>query len=595
MIRKLIAAAIACLLIAALGIAEEVTFTPGTYSGEATGMGHMTVQVTLSDTGIEAIDITENNETPAIGGEVLKTLPEAIVAAQSTQLDAVAGATLTSNALFEAVNQALVSANVDPSQLTPKAVEASGETEELSTDVVIVGAGGAGMVAAIKLNELGYNTIVLEKQAFVGGATAMSSSSSLAQGTRMQAQAGIEDSPEKCMMELLVVGEFENDATPTWLLAKHSGEAIDWLSDVIGVEYKEDCGGPSAEYSVGRARAHVSGSGAGLCEDLKSKMDARNIPLMLNTRATEVTNENGVINGVKAYDVNTGKQYTISAKAVLLATGGYCYDDRYIDPALKSLPNSGSKANTGDGITMALPYGAVLQNMNKVAVAGHGIRIGDTSHHTQGQSKTAYKTTGTILVDMNGRRIENELGRHAVLFPKMKEVGRTFMLMDQAAFEAYTASCVKSKFFTQEQLDQWIAENGTGITVMAHADTIEEVAKIVGVNAENLVDEVARYESFVANGKDEDFGRPVSVALSKEGPYYLVEQCLRYSTTLGGITINADLQVVDGMNEPISGLFAAGELVGGVFGANFPPSTGVGWAMTSGMLAGESIANHIAE
>ena len=144
MIRKLIAAAIACLLIAALGIAEEVTFTPGTYSGEATGMGHMTVQVTLSDTGIEAIDITENNETPAIGGEVLKTLPEAIVAAQSTQLDAVAGATLTSNALFEAVNQALVSANVDPSQLTPKAVEASGETEELSTDVVIVGAGGAG-------------------------------------------------------------------------------------------------------------------------------------------------------------------------------------------------------------------------------------------------------------------------------------------------------------------------------------------------------------------------------------------------------------------------------------------------------------------
>lgn len=579
----------------ATGAMAETTFTPGTYTGEATGMGHMQVEVTLSETGIESVKVTEDNETPAIGGEVLKTLPDTIVAKQSTQLDTVSGATITSKALFEAVDNALVSAGIDPAELKPVDQAASDEVEELTTDVAIVGAGGAGMAAALKLNEEGYQVLVLEKQAFVGGATAMSSSSALAQGTRMQAEQGIEDSPEKCMIELLEVGNYENDATPTWLLSKYSGAAIDWLSDEMGIQFDESCGSASAEYSVGRARVHVSHSGSGLTADMKDHLDAKDIPVMLNTRATKVVSEDGVINGVLAYDVNTGKQYKINAKAVLLATGGYCYDDKYIDPSLKELPNSGSKANTGDGIEMALEYGAVLQNMDKVAVAGHGIRIGDSAHHTQGQSKTAYKTTGTILVDMDGRRFANELGRHAVLFPKMKEVGRTFMLMDKAAFDAYTESCVKANFFTQEQLDQWLEENGTGTTVMAHADTIEEVANIVGVNAENLVDEVKKYDGFVEQGEDTDFGRPVSVALSKEGPYYLVEQCLRYSTTLGGVTINDKLQIVDGMNKPVAGLYAAGELVGGVFGANFPPSTGVGWALTSGMLAGEAIGAYIAE
>ncbi len=584
----LLALALLMFAVAAMG---ENAFKAGTYSGEATGMGKLVVSVTLSDTAIESIEVVESNETPSIGGAIMEDLIARVLAAQSTQLDTVSGATVTSNALYEAVNAALVSAGADPAALVPVEAEVSQESEEISCDVIIVGAGGAGMSAALKVNELGYTAIVIDKQAFVGGATAMSSSSALAQGTRVQAENGVIDSPELCMQELLVVGDYENDATPTWLLARYSGEAIDWLNDDMGVLFNESVGSASAEYSVGRARTSVTGSGAGLCEDLKNKLEEKGVRLILNTRAYELTDTDGVVDGVLARDVNTGKEYRFHAKAVLLATGGYCYSD-YIDPSLLSLPNSGSKANTGDGIEMALPYGAVLQNMDMVAVAGHGIRIGDTAHHTQGQSKNAYKTTGAILVNMDGRRIENELGRHADLFPKMKEAGRTFMLMDEAGFKAYAESCVNANFFTQEQLDTWLEENGTGVTVMAHADTIEEVANIVGVNAENLLDEVARYTSFVEKGVDEDFGREVSVALG-DGPYYLVEQCLRYSTTLGGITINKDLAVVDSMNAPIPGLYAAGELVGGVFGANFPPSTGVGWALTSGMLAGESIVNAI--
>lgn len=588
-----------CLLLAVLMMLASIPamadgFTAGTYTGEAKGMYPLKVAVTLSADKIESVEIVENNETPAIGGVVLETLPAQIVAAQSTQIDVVAGATITCNAVFEAVNMALESAGVDPASLTPVEVAVDTAPETLECDLAIIGAGGAGMTAAIKAHDLGLNVIILEKQAFVGGATALSGGSALACGTRIQAEQGVEDSPELCMTDLLRVGEYENDATPTWLLSKYSGAAIDWLHDEVGVLFKESVGSASAEYSVGRARSSAAGSGGGLALDLLAKVEERNVPVMLNTRAYEITAENGVINGVLARDVITGKEYTVKSSAVLIATGGYCFSDEYIDDVLKTLPCSGSKANTGDGIAMALPHGAVLQNMDMVAVAGHGIRKGDSAQHTQGASKAAYRTTGTMLVNLEGKRFANESGTHASLFGEMKKQGRVFMIMDQAAYDAYIAATV-DKYFTSEQLAQWEAENGSGVTVFAHGDTIEEVCATVGMNAEGLKAEIAKFTEFVNKGVDEDFGRAVSIPLSAEGPYYLVEQCLRYSTTMGGLTINADLQLVDGLNQPIPGLYAAGEVIGGVFGKNFPPSSGVGWALTSGMLAGESIAEALAE
>lgn len=572
------------------------TFTAGTYNGEAQGMeGIIKVAVTLSADKIEKIEVLESSETETIGEVALKSLPDMVIAAQSTQIDAITSATVTCDAFYTAVNTALEASGADPASLTPLVTDGAqaGEQETLSCDLVIVGAGGAGMTAALKAQEQGLNVILLEKQAFVGGATAMSSSSALCQGTRVQAEQNVEDSPLLCMTDLLKVGNYENDATPTWLLSSESGRAIDWLNDDMGVLFKDSVGSASAEYSVGRARASVTGSGAGLCQDLQTTMGNKDgITLMLNTRAYELTTTDGVVNGVNAKDVNTGKEYTVDAKAVLLATGGYCFDPDYIGSEFDSLPCSGSKANTGDGIDMALPLGAVLQNMDMVAVAGHGIRKGESAQHTKPGCMTAYRTTGTVLVNMDGKRFTSETGADAAIVEKMYTEGRVFMLMDEAAFQAYSAGCVKNKYFSQEELDQWLTENGSGTTVFAHGETLAAVAGQVGMNAENLAATVELYNSYVAGGEDKDFGRTISTAIG-EGPYYLVEQCLRYSTTLGGLTINQELQLVDQVNAPIPGLYAAGEVIGGVFGANFPPSSGVGWALTSGMLAGESIAENL--
>lgn len=575
--------------------AAGLSFTPGTYTGEAEGFhGAVKVEVKVDESSITEVNVVEHTETEGIGTVAVEKLPATIVDAQSLAVDTVAGCTLTSKAILEGAKAALSTSGVDMDALmaAPKQAEAKPATQEtLETQVAVIGAGGAGMTAAIKLREAGLEVLVIEKMPFVGGATAMSSSSALAQGTRVQKDQGVEDSPELAMQDLLTVGDFKNDLTPTWLLSKYSGATIDWLNDDMGVLFNESVGGPSGEYSVGRARTSVTNSGAGLSQELRAKMEEMGAKLMLETEAYELTDTNGVVDGVLAKGAD-GTEYTIKANAVLLATGGYCYDDNYIDASLKSLPNSGSKANTGDGIKMALPYGAVLQNMDMVAVAGHGIRKGESAQHTKPGCMVAYRSTGTILVNQDGERFVSETGRDAAIVAQMRQQERSFMVMDAAAFKTYSEGNVAKKYYSQEELDQWLTENGTGVTVIGHGDTLADAAARVGMDADKLAATVAKYNESVAAGEDKDFGRTVSIPMG-DGPYYLVEQCLRYSTTLGGLTINEDLQIVNQLDQAVPGLYAAGELIGGVFGANFPPSAGVGWALTSGMLAGSAIAEDI--
>lgn len=560
-----------------------------TYTGEATGFGGaLKVEVAVTDGHIDEIKVLEQSETETIGGMALNLLPGMVVDAQSTNIDGVTGASVTTEAFFKAVNAALTAAGIDPATLVPVEANKDGvETEELTCDVVVVGAGGAGMTAALKANEQGYDVIVLEKQAFVGGATAMSSGSTIASGSKYQALSGIEDSAEEFFNYLMEYGDYENDGTPAWLLANNSGYAVDWLSDTMGIGYDEKM--------TGRARTAVGG-GSGLAQNLYNALQAKNVPVMLNTRAYKLTDTDGRVDGVLARDVLTGKEYVINAKAVLLATGGYCNAPELLGEEFKNPAYvlSGSKANTADGLYMALEYDAVLQNMDHVAMSGSGINRGDKGQHTRRATASIYKNTGAIVVNQDGQRIANETDPSKEMVPAMRQQERSFILMDKATFDFYAETCVSAGYFTQEQLDQWLSENGTGVTVFAHGDTLEEVAARVNVDAAGLAATVERYNGFVAAGEDTDFGHAVSAPIG-EGPYYLVEQVLRYSTTMGGLTIDANLNVVNSMNKPVEGLFAAGEIIGGVFGAYFPASCGVGWAVTSGVLAGESISEYLAK
>ena len=176
--KKLVAALLSVLMVMSLSACSSqptgtATYTAGTYTGTGAGRnGDITVEVVFTDDAIKSVTITDHAETGGISDPAINTIPEAIVKSQSLGVDAVTGATLTSNGIIDAVADAVEQAGGDVEALKAVVVEkTAGEAIEETVDVVIVGAGGAGMAAAASALENGATVIVLEKTAAIGGNT----------------------------------------------------------------------------------------------------------------------------------------------------------------------------------------------------------------------------------------------------------------------------------------------------------------------------------------------------------------------------------------------------------------------------------------
>lgn len=170
-----------------------------------------------------------------------------------------------------------------------------------------------------------------------------------------------------------------------------------------------------------------------------------------------------------------------------------------------------------------------------------------------------------------------------------------YVFMDQKSWEGFYKRLPETGV-SHEDADKYLADNGKNAPLFVKAATIEEVAKLAGVNAENLKATVARYNGFVKAKKDADFDRPakyMNAEISAEGPYYIVEQKPRFATTMGGVCTDDNLNIVKTNGQVIPNLYAAGELVGGVMGDDSPAGANVGWALTSGKFAADRIAEAI--
>jgi fumarate reductase flavoprotein subunit len=203
-------------------------------------------------------------------------------------------------------------------------------------------------------------------------------------------------------------------------------------------------------------------------------------------------------------------------------------------------------------------------------------------------TRSIYETTSAIYVNAGGERIINEnLDFVSIKLKTMEQPERMiYLFMDQAAFTAWRNAA--PPLISQADIDRFVARNG-GVPMFANAGTIEETARIAGVDPARLRATADRFNGFVRAGQDADFGRTQLYPIG-EGPYYLVEQKLRFASTLGGLKINEAMQVLRANDSPVAGLYAAGEIVGGVQGKESMPGCNVGWALTSGRLAGLSVA-----
>lgn len=566
-------------------------FTAGTYTADAKGHnGNVKVQVEFSEDAIVAIEVLEQEETKGLTDPALNDLPKEIIEAQSTGVDSITGATVTSMAVKAAVNDCIAQAGGDTAAWS-KAPDKAPSTEvvNLETDVVVVGAGSAGLTVALSTKAQGLDVVLLEKTASPGGHTLLSGGLVVITGSKVQEEKyGVtEDSPEQTYNDMWVNGHEKSVPELLELLSNNIGEAIDWTIDYVGAELEEKLY-PSAEYSSPKSTEY-KGKGIGLINSLVKKAEEDGIELYRNTRADKLIVEDGKVMGVEA-KAKDGTTYNIRAKATVLATGGFGNNKELLPDNLKRYIYYGGSSSSGDGLIMAKEVGADTVNMEYAERFPNGIEWQPGLAKSSYYGSNAANRLNGILLDRSGNRVVNETGPDPAIIAAQdaQEDTTLFLFMDKLGFETFREN-IGGTGISQTMIDEWLELNGKGTPIVAQGATIEEVCETVGIDAANAKATVEKFNGFVQNGKDEDFDRQEEFLKTEigEGPHYLVEQKPRYATTLGGLRVNTHLEVLNTEGEIIPGLYAAGEAAGGTLGDDSSPGADVTWALVSGRVLSE--------
>ena len=560
---------------------EAPLFTPGAYTAEAQGIFvPVKVTVQVSENEIETVLIDATGETPELGGIAAEKMASAIMLAGTPNVDTVSGATVTSNAIIAAATDALQQAGADIAVLDANRKDTGNDgpkaEKTIDTEIVIIGAGGAGMTAAIMTKQAGKDFILLEKMPYAGGNTTKATGGMNAAETHYQKEQGIVDSKALFAADTMKGGHALNDASLVAVMANSSADAIDWL-DTIGAELPKISFSGGA--SVNRIHAPADGSGVGafLVDRFSAKLNELGVETMYETAATElITDAEGKITGVKAEGPDA--VYTINAKAVILATGGFgANEEMYTQyrPDLKGTVTTNAPGATGDGILMAQALGADLVDIEQIQL-----------HPTVEQTTSILITEsvrgdGAILVNQGGVRFTNELlTRDAVSAAELAQEGQyAYIIFDQKLRDNLKA------------IEKYVK---SGITVQA--DTIEGLAEQLAIDPATLAKTLADWNEIVKNQRDPEFGRTTGMNEDlSTPPYYAIKIAPGIHHTMGGIKINTSAEVISTEGKAIPGLFAAGEVCGGVHGGNRLGGNAVADIVIFGRIAAESAIAYLGE
>ena len=545
------------LLVGLVPAVAETTLTDGTYTGTGKGMhSNIAVTVTVEDGAITSVTVDSQDETPGVSDPAFEQIPAAIVAAGNTDVDTVAGATLTSNGIIEAVNNAL-----------------NGTTEETSTeltiepDMIVVGSGMAGLVATVRGVELGLNVLVLEQSVRTGGCIHYAGGTVSGAGFKIQKENGVEDTPEAFYADIEALGgEGEFNEALAKRHTEEAGAAIDWLDEDLGVDFGDRSlvGGAYTamqtlrvtralgSYSMGAANAYLDP----LNERLEQAIADGKAQIMYNTKVTELLVEGDKCVGVKAGDLE------FRAPSVVLATGGYSYNEDLLKMAgFENVISCAPSTSDGSGFLLAQAVGGVFDNMDEI-VNYYGGGIPTNGFDMYYQVNNSYP--GMIYVNAQGDRVGAEESATSAMWYGQEEsklyavISSNMIDKEQAFIKHPMMNSAVLENNGWDKLEELAAEGNC----VYKADTLEELAEMIG--AENLTATVEAYNKDVAAGEDTAFGRsPESMVAFEEGPYYAVVTVpYVWSGTSGGVRANEDgyLQREDG--SVITGLSLAGEILG---------------------------------
>ncbi len=596
-----------------------------TAEGSATAQGYageIEVSVKLEGDKIVDVNISGDSETAGIGAKVIEEWPEEFENNNGI-VDTYSGATfagITRAAVIEATRQALTAAGVNPDDYMREAGEEKKENVTLDADVVIVGAGGAGMVAAVTAADAGMKVVVLESQPAVGGNSVKATGGMNAAKTEFQDKntfdeaAGVEktlkaaenyadnaaitalaakvkeqwdaylakpegyfDSVELFALDTMIGGKGLNNPELVNTLVGNSEAAIAWLS-TIGIDLNNVAafGGASVKriHRPVNAEGKVVSVGAYTVPLLEEAVKARenNITLMLNTTAVKILkDENGAACGVVAAG-KSGNAVVVNAKAVVLTTGGFGANlDMVVEykPELAGFMTTNAAGIQGQGILMAAELGAATVDMNQIQI--HPTVQADTaSLITEG-----LRGDGAILVNAEGKRFIDEVGtRDVVSAAEIAQPGSfSWLVVDQKMVDA-------------SSVIQGYINRG----LMISGDTVEALAAALEIPAEAFAETMKTWNGYVAEKNDPEFGRTSFASPLDTAPFYAVKVTAGIHHTMGGLCIDSQTHVLNADGAVIPGLFAAGEVTGGVHGANRLGGNAVADFAVFGRIAGEQAA-----
>ena len=597
----------------------------GDFTGTAKGFGgDVSVTLTLTDGAITGCTAEGKDETEGVGSQAIAKMPGAIAESGSIAVDGVSGATITSTAIKEAAAAALTAAGLNPDDYKT-AVEnnATAEDSTVDADVVVVGAGGAGMTAAITAAAEGKSVVILESQSMVGGNSVRATGGMNAGKTVYQDEnefgesAGVEktlktaaekyadnetitalaktvseqwaayqanptgyfDSVELMELDTMIGGKGINDPELVETLCANSADAIDWLDEHgITLHDVSSFGGASVKriHRPVNAEGKTVSVGSYMIPLLQENCEKAGVQILLNTTANEIlTDANGAAVGIKATG-STGETVTVNAKAVVLTTGGFGANlDMVVEykPELKGFMTTNAAGAQGQGIEMATAIGAGTVDMDQIQI------------HPTVEANTAALITeglrgdGAVLINAEGKRFIDEVGtRDVVSAAEIAQTGSySWLVVDQAMVDA-------------SSVIQGYIKKGYTVT----GATYEELGKAMGVDAAAFAETMEKWNGYVEAKNDPDFGRTSFANPLNTAPYYAVKVTAGVHHTMGGLKINANTEVLNEKGEVIPGLFAAGEVTGGVHGANRLGGNAVADFTVFGRIAGAAASDYAA-
>lgn len=620
----------------------EALFTPGAYTSKQQGNGGMIpVTVEFSETEILTIVIGEHKETAGLADPALTKIPEEIIAGQTLHVDAVSGATITSEAVLAAVADCVKQAGGDVDALKAKeaASKTAGEDIEKTADVVVIGGGGAGLAAAVSASANGASVILIEKGSALGGNTLRAGGAYNAVDGERQASVAMDDSQITELKGILetdgntAAGEYREtlktlkgqiteylagdtsklfdtvelhtfqtykggertgmdgsviygDFNLVNTLTTQSLDALEWL--VSGDEETEitDNIGTVLGGLWPRMHSLSTSVGHGFISPLEKECEKNGVEILLDTAGKTLIVEEGRVTGVEAEQADGTKVTLHAGNGVIMATGGYGANpsmaieyDNYWGVLTEDMPTTNTALATGDGIVMGKEAGANLVGMGY-------IQLMPSSHPETGSLSGGLwgSAEEQVFVNKEGKRFVSEYESRDVLAKAALEQpdGMFYIICDQESAGNPQRGGQNS---WGNDIDALI-EDGSVLT----SDTLEGLAEQIGCAPEVLTAEIGKYNGYCETGIDEDFRKVKLGGKIDEGPFWATPRKPSIHHTMGGLEINTDAQVLNEAGEVIPGLYAAGEVTGGIHAGNRVGGNALPDIIVFGRIAGQSAA-----